>query len=311
MMLTIERFNKTHTAVWNDFLSPAKNGLFLFNRSYMEYHEDRYVDHSLMVYNSAKLLALFPANEKDGIIYSHAGLTFGGVILSPEIKTSETMQVFDSIINYFRDLGFAELIYKAIPYIFHRLPAQEDLYSLTRNNAKLYRRDVSSVIDLSNSPRFSETKRRVMKKCIQAGVIVQEQEDLSAYWPLLESVLSKFSVKPVHSLHEITKLRTNFKSQIRLFEASLDGELLAGILLYDYGQVVHTQYMANSIQGRTMGALDFLNFTLIHEQFNSRKFYSFGISTEKDGKYLNEGLIQQKERMGGRAVVHDFYKITL
>ncbi|RYF85218.1 MAG: GNAT family N-acetyltransferase, partial [Chitinophagaceae bacterium] len=157
----------------------------------------------------------------------------------------------------------------------------------------------------------SETKRQAISKCRQAGMLVTEAVEFDEYWSLLTQVLSKFGVGPVHSLEEINLLRGSFPGNIKLFEARLNGELLAGIVIYDYNDVVHTQYMANSAEGRKLGALDFINSKLISETFSKRKYYSFGISTEQEGTVLNEGLMQQKEMMGGRAIVHDFYKIIL
>ena len=311
MKLSITRFKKDDTALWNKFLSTARNELFIFNRAYMDYHEDRFADHSLMILRDEKLFAVFPANAKDKKIYSHAGLTFGGLISSNELRANEAVEVLDLIIQYCSNLGFEEIYYKVIPYIFYKYPCQEDLYALFRHNAVLYRRDISSVIDLTDPIRFSETKRQAINKCRQANVEVSENKNFSEYWDLLKSVLSKFDVLPVHTLSEISYLKQNFSDTIRLFEARLAGELLAGIVIYDYGKTIHTQYMANSEKGRSMGTLDFINAQLITGEFKNRKYYSFGISTEQEGKVLNEGLIKQKEMMGGRAIVNDFYKISI
>lgn len=312
MMISVQKFTKENSSAWNEFLSDSKNGLFLFNRSYMGYHEDRFTDHSLVIIKNDKLLALFPANEKEDSIFSHAGLTFGGLITSHEVSAIETLEIFKAICLYFNKLGFKQLLYKAIPPIFHNYPACEDLYALFRLNSTLYRRDISSVIQLDHPICFTESKRRWVNKCIKAGITIREQQDFTGYWELLGIVLQKYGVKPVHSIEEISSLKALFPQNIRLFEAmNNNNELLAGVVIYDYGNTVHTQYLANSSEGRTISALDFINFKLITETFKERKFYSFGISTEKEGQMLNEGLIRQKESMGGRAIVNDFYKILI
>jgi hypothetical protein len=309
--MNIIRFDKSRISEWNEFVSQAKNGVFLFERSYMSYHEDRFVDHSLMIFQNNKLIALLPANERDNKIFSHGGLTFGGLLMTYEVKAKEAVLLIEEIVSYYKACGIKEITYKAIPYIFHKYPSQEDLYALFRNSFSLYRRDVSSVVDLSNPIRFSETKRQALTKCSKAGVEICENQNFSEYWELLQNVLSKFGVKPVHTLQEIQILKSRFFEKIRLFEARVDGSLLAGIVIYDYCEVVHTQYMANSGEGRKLGALDFLNLKLITEYFSNRKYFSFGISNENDGWYLNEGLVQQKEMMGGRGVTYDSYKISL
>ena len=311
MNLSVVRYNSKDSTVWNAFVPVARNGLFLFNRAYMDYHQDRFADHSLMIYKGEKLLAVFPANEKEKKIYSHAGLTYGGIIVSADLKGSDMLQVLQLITGYYKDNNITELYYKSIPYIFSTYPCQEDLYALFRQDAALYRRDISSVIELDKPLRFSETKRQAVNKCKQLGIEVTENTDFTGYWELLRSVLLKHHVEPVHTLAEIHLLKQSFPTHIRLFEAKLNSELLAGVVMYDYGNVVHTQYMANSEKGRNLGALDYINSKLISEEFKVRKYYSFGISTEQDGKILNEGLLQQKEMMGARAIVNDFYKIVI
>ena len=39
--------------------------------------------------------------------------------------------------------------------------------------------------------------------------------------------------------------------------------------------------------------------------------FDFGISTEQGGRYLNEGLIFQKEGFGARTVVYDTYELNI
>lgn len=309
--MKVIRFDQSKFSEWNEFVANAKNGLFLFDRSYMDYHNNRFSDHSLMIFKKNVLIALFPANEKDQIIYSHSGLTFGGLVMSFKLNAAEVIGILTEIINYYRLYGIYEIYYKAISPIFHKYPAQEDLYALFRHNATLYRRDVSTIVQLSKPIQFSETKRQAIAKCEKLNTRLSENQDFSEYWELLKQVLAKFDVNPVHTLEEIILLKSKFPGKIRLFEARQNEDLLAGIVIYDYDNVIHTQYMANSEIGRKSGALDFINFKLINENFKNRKYYSFGISSEEEGRKLNEGLIQQKEMMGGRAAVNDFYKIKL
>lgn len=310
-MIELSKFTKDKKCQWDNLVSHSKNGVFLFYRDYLDYHEDRFVDHSLIFSKKEKIIALFPANESNNEIISHGGLTFGSLIMSKGLRAVEVIEIVELFKKYYSDLGFQKIIYKAIPSIFHKYPSDEDLYGLFRNNATLIRRDISSVIDLKNKIRFSETKRQSVTKCTKNNVVVSESQDFRQYWALLTEVLSKFDTKPVHTLEEIELLKKSFPKSIRLFEARKEEELLAGVVIYDYEKVVHTQYMANSQEGRKIGALDLINNTLINEVFQDRDYYSFGISTEAQGRKLNSGLIQQKEMMGGRGIAYDFYSIPL
>lgn len=310
MKFEIVKYNNTLKKDWNAFISTSKNGLFFFEREFMEYHSDRFTDHSLLIFNKNTIQAVFPANEDGKDIISHAGLTFGSLIMSKYVKAAEVLEIFSEIIKYYQELSFSRMIYKTVPHIFHKYPSEEDLYALFRHNAILLRRDISSVINLSEPIRFSETKRQLVKKCEEKEIVVSENKDFNEYWKLLSEVLQKFGVKPVHTIKEISLLQEKFPDQIKLFEARKGNTLLAGIVIFDFGNVIHTQYMAASQEGRKLGALDFINYILINK-YKERKYYSFGISTEKQGMLLNEGLIQQKENMGARGIVLDFYSIKL
>lgn len=310
-MIEIKRYIDTYKNEWDTFIKESKNGLFFFQRDFMDYHSDKFTDHSLFIYNKSSLVAVLPANESEDTIFSHQGLTFGSLIMSKKIKATEVLEIFSTIKFYYKEKGFNKIIYKTIPYIFHSYPSQEDIYALYRNNAKLIRRDISSIIEIDNKLDFNENKTRLIKKAQKAGVEIEENNDFSNYWRLLSSVLEKYNTKPVHSIEEITLLKEKFPENIRLFEAKLEGELIAGTVLFDFGNTIHTQYLATSEKGGKLGGLDFVNYYLIEIFANTKKFYSFGISTEQNGNYLNEGLIDQKERMGGRGIVLDTYEINI
>ncbi|SDW70368.1 GNAT family N-acetyltransferase [Flavobacterium degerlachei] len=310
-MIELCKYNPEYQEQWNALVESSKNGIFLVHRNYMDYHKDRFIDHSIVLIKGKKIMAVFPATENGSQIISHGGLTFGSLIMSFDVKAVEIFEALNQVKYYYKALGFSEIIYKAVPSIFHKYPSEEDLYALFRLDAKLVRRDISSVVKIKNKIRFSESKRQAVTKCEKLEVKIIENNNFDEYWCLLTDVLSKFGTSPVHSLEEINKLKKLFPTQIRLFEARKDDVLLAGIVIYDYGNVVHTQYMANSQYGRKIGALDFINQKLIEDVFNDREYYSFGISTENQGMYLNEGLIQQKEMMGSRGISIDFYSIAL
>jgi len=311
-MISINKYTEADKKLWDDFILSSKNGNFLFLRDYMDYHKDRFKDHSFIFWKNDKPVAVLPANEDGNLLISHAGLTFGGLIMDVGIRTTDVLEIFELLCNYCVKEGLQSILYKAIPFIFCNYPAGEDQYALFRFNAQLVRRDISSVLSLQeNKIRFMEGKRQSVAKCEKMGIKVVESNDFTAFWKLLIEVLSKFNVKPVHSLQEITYLKSKMLDKIKLYEARLNDSLLAGIVIYDYSRVIHTQYMANSTEGRNARALDYVNYVLTNRVYADRKYYSWGISTEEGGKILNTGLIRQKEEMGGRGIILDTYRIDL
>lgn len=310
-MISVEMYQSEKAPEWDEFVSQSKNGSFLFFRKYMDYHQSRFKDASLLFRNQNKIIAVLPANVVETIVYSHQGLTFGSLLLSKKIQASQVLEIVDLMKNHYSGLGYTQLYYKKIPAYFSNYPAEEDLYALFRSDAILYRRDLSSVIDLSSALPFSETKRQNVAKCLAENFEIKEITALEDFWEMLELALKKFDAKPVHSLSEIKYLRDLFAENIRFFGVYKKDSLLAGTVIYDFGTVAHTQYMATNDEGRKAGALDFLIHHLVTEVFSSRRFFSFGISTNNEGKVLNDGLLLQKEMFGARAIVLDHYKLDL
>lgn len=298
--------------IWNNFNKNAKNGLFMFDRGYMDYHSDRFEDHSLMFYDDEKLIALLPCNLSQNILYSHQGLTFGGFIVDENMKQGKMLECFEVLKEYMQENYFKKFIYKGIPYIYHKIPAQEDLYALFRNNANLFRVDCSTTIDLQNILKMSDLRKRCIKKAQKNKVEITLSEDFEAFVMLLNSVLQKqHGVNAVHNTEELKLLHSRFPQNIKLFVAKIDSEIIAATLLFIYDDLVHTQYLAANEKAREIGALDLLIKTLMDEFTKSKKYFDFGISNEENGRILNKGLIAQKEGFGGRSVVHCTFELAI
>ena len=297
--------------IWNNFNKNAKNGLFMFDRNYMDYHSDRFKDNSLIFYDDEKLIALLPCNMSQNTLYSHQGLTFGGFIVDENMKQNKMLECFEILKEYMKENNFKKFIYKSTPYIYHKIPAQEDLYALFRNNAELFRVDCSTTIDLQNICKMPKGRKAQISRAKREGVEIFSSEDFEAFVMLLNSVLQKqHGVNAVHSAEELKLLCSRFPQNIKLFVAKISEGIIAATLLFIYDDLVHTQYLAANEEAREIGALDLLIKTLIDEFAKSKKYFDFGISTENNGQYLNGGLIAQKEGFGGRSVAHQFFGRT-
>lgn len=298
---------------WDEFVKNSKNGYFFFQRDYMEYHRDRFQDYSLMVFNSKeKLIALLPANIENNILYSHQGLTFGGFLVDDKMKTETMLEIFELLKKFLRGKNIQKVIYKCIPHIYHIKPSEEDRYALFRNNAKLIRRDVTSTIELMERIRYSKGRKWAINKAKKECVEVIKSNDYQVFWNILTNVLeNSHKTKPVHNLIEIEKLANLFPEHIKLYLAKRNKDILAGALVFENLNIVHTQYLANSEKGKNIGALDFLIDCLIKDIFKKKKYFDFGVSNEDAGRHLNTGLIAQKEGFGAKAVVHDFYELEI
>lgn len=312
-MLEAKLYSVQFRNEWNSFLSTCKNRHFMFHRDYMDYHADRYVECSQLLFKNSKIVGLLPANREGEDVISHGMLTFGGVLCNREMTTSLMLEIFRVLIDRFRSQGIENFIYKAIPHIYHEQPAEEDLYALFRNNACLYRRDVSSAINLKSRVKISKGRKwGVSKAKKNSGLEIRETEDLPLFWKLLDDLLEgKYGKKPVHDLSEIQLLKRRFPDQIKFFGVYLKGKLVGGTLVFENGSTVHTQYIASDNECREFYGLDLLFSTLITDYYADREIFNFGISNEREGWELNKGLISFKEGFGARAIAHDFYRMRI
>ena len=314
-MFDIRRYTADKADEWNQFVALSKNGTFLFDRSYMDYHADRFDDCSLMIYDEeGRLYALLPANRVGEVLYSHQGLSYGGLIMSEKVTTAAVCALFDEVNALLRSEGFQKVIYKAVPWIYHRLPAEEDLYAIfLQCGAKILGRDVSSTIIPARPVKWKRDRRYAANKARNNGIVVTPSEDYAAFWQILsDNLMRKFSAHPVHTLEEILLLHSRFPHHIQLWTAhSAEGELLAGTVLYTNGGVVHSQYISASDEGKRQHAVDALYDHIIHHAYADASFIDLGTSNMPHSSDLHESLIYQKEGFGGRAVCYDTYEWML
>lgn len=312
-MITVVRYRPEQENVWNRFNRESKNFLFMFDRNYMDYHNDRFRDHSLLFYEENKLVAILPLSEQGNTLISHGGLTYGGFITGEKMKQHIMNECFTALLEYVRKESIAEIYYKAIPHIYHEQPAEEDRYALFLNNAQLVRVEASTVIRLEQPLKMPKGRKAQITRARREGVIVEERqspEDFEDFIALENSVLSeRHKTKAVHTGAELKMLHDRLPENIHLYVAVYQGNIIAGTIIYEYDHVVHTQYMAADETARQIGALDLTIAEVIDRYRTEKRWLDFGISTEDAGRYLNEGLISQKEGFGGRTVVYEMWKM--
>jgi Acetyltransferase (GNAT) domain len=313
-MIEIVKYKSSYKSRWDDFVSKSKNGSLLFYRDYMEYHSDRFVDSSLLFFGEGDLVAIMPANIADDVFYSHAGLTFGGVVSNRKMRIETMLELFDALIAYLSQHRIKTAIYKAIPHIYHIVPAEEDLYALFRHNAKVVHRDASSAIFFDQQIPFNRQKRRYIKLGMRNELVVKRVDDFRAYMSIVAEVTArKFSVAPTHTAKEMELLSKRFPENIKLFAAYKDETMLAGVIMFEHKSIAHAQYSASSDEGEKLGAGDLVWDYLINDYYSgsSKRYFDFGRSTEKGGRYLNAGLNAHKEALGARATMYDTYKVDV
>lgn len=310
--MKVTRFDASAAPEWDAFIDASRNGTFLLKRPYMDYHADRFMDHSLIFSTDKGMAGVMPAHARDDSLVSHGGLTYGGLITGNDFTLRGTLDAFDALAAYMKDTGFTRLIYKTIPDIYHDIPSGEDRYALFRLGARIVKRDVLHVIDYRRASKMQDRRLRSLRKAEKSGVTIDRASDFRPFWRVItERLQARYGIKPVHSVEEITLLAGRFPAQIELFTAVRDGDVLAGVVLFNSRHVCHVQYSVASPAGFEASALDLLVMHSLTRARNSKQVLDLGAVTEEGGQVLNEGLAEYKEGFGARSVVHDTYELVL
>ena len=308
----IQKYYSDNYHLWNEFVAHAKNATFLFHRDFMEYHSDRFQDFSLLIFDEKNTLkAILPANRVEDVLHSHQGLTYGGLILNQNSKMQDVVEMMHSLLKFLNENAILSFNLKQLPTIYHESPSDEMEYLMFLMPGNLIRRDVLSVVDLKTNFSFSRDRKNGIKRGVKNDIIVKEESNFELFWNeiLIPNLDQKFKTKPVHSLEEITFLKSKFPNNIRQFNVYKQGKIIAGTTVFESDFVAHSQYISADDSKNTTGSLDFLHNRLITYTFRNKKYFDFGISNENQGQNINQGLLFWKEGFGARTIVQNFYEI--
>lgn len=318
MTMLVRPYTDADADGWDQFCEQSLQATLLHTRRFLSYHGERFTDQSLIITNEeGKWLGLFPAALQPGdarAVASHPGSTYGGIVHQGQLRGELMLAALTAICRHYRDAGLQWLRYKVVPSFYHKQPAQDDIYALFRLDARRYRCDLSSTIDLARRTPPGERRRRSLKKAQKGGIEVSPEKTLlPALWQILEDNLArKHGARPVHDLAEITLLAERFPQQILLACALQAGAAVAGVVLFVSDTCYHTQYIAASEAGYQTCALDAVFEAIIFDaRAAGKRWLDFGICNEQNGQILNEGLYRFKTEFGGGGTVHEFYEISL
>jgi len=277
----------------------------------MEYHQDRFEDFSLMVFRKEKLVALLPANRVGDELHSHQGLTYGGLLLSKEVKFETVLHSFEALLKFLDEQYIKTLYIKEIPSIYHQIPTEEVHYLNFILKAELVRRDTLSVSDQQHPIKFSKSRQEGIKRAQKHDLRIEHDDDFEAFWNtiLIPNLNTKHGTNPVHSLEEILHLKEKFLNHIKQFNVYHNNLIVAGGTIFETQNVAHCQYISGNDDKNALGSLDVLHHYLISDVYKEKRYFDFGTSNENQGKNINKGLQFWKEGFGARTMTQDFYKI--
>ncbi|EJN00864.1 GNAT family N-acetyltransferase [Herbaspirillum sp. YR522] len=316
MTIEIVPFVDSDAERWDAFCKLSINGTLLHTRRFLSYHGERFKDLSLILLDGGKPVGVFPAAQSPAHadqVVSHPGITYGGIVHEGRLGGTKMLDAMGAVAEHYRCAGYHSLLYKAIPHIYARAPAQDDLYALFRLHAQRTRCDLSCAMDLSARLQRSTRRKRSFKRAMTAAVLSDDPGLLGPLWDVLNGNLQrKHDARPVHGLDELLLLRERFPEQIRSLCALVDGRVEAGVVFFNGVAVWHAQYIAASERAYELGALDLVFESAIDTASREgARYFDFGTSNEEAGTVLNDGLYRFKSEFGAAGVAHEFYELPL
>ena len=311
-MVSIETYESKYKSQWDSFIDMSKNATFLHKRDFIDYHSSRFQDSSFLIFKDLELVGLFPANLEDNNLYSHKGLTYGGLVVKENIKLNDFIDIFKSLLEFCYNSSYKKLFIKEIPSIYNTNFSHELDYLSFITNSNVYRKDIISVIELNKKIKVSKDRVQGYKRGVKNNLKIVETDNFKEFWnKILKPTLSrKHSVLPVHSIDEIEQLKSNFGKNIRQFNVYHMNNIVAGTTIFQTKNVIHVQYIGSNKDKNILGSLDFLFYNLINDTFSDYKFFDFGTSNENNGRKINSGLLYWKEGLGARTLTQNFYEIN-
>lgn len=307
----IRLYQNEDFALWNDFISKARNATFLFHRNFMEYHKNRFDDYSLLVFNDKKVVAVLPANRVGDTVYSHQGLSYGALVINEDVRIKEYITIFKELMIFLKENNVQTFELKLLPKLYNTTIADEIDYLSFLMQANCYRTDVYLAIDRNQEYHPNRNRKRALKIASELNIEIKQDQNYEGFWNeiLSPNLKERFQVTPVHTLDEIKRLADFFPNQIQLYNAYQEGNLKAGVVMFLTDTVAHFQYSSGGNDRDETAALDVL-FDFIIQKFSDKRYVSFGSSSENNGLQLNEGLAYWKESFGAKTSVQSFLRFT-
>ncbi len=310
MTYTIQKYHTGLKAEWDDLIKRSSNGTFLHQRDYMDYHADRFIDFSLMIYEGLKLRAVLPAHHIGNEIFAHNGLTYSDFIFDNKLRIEPMIAIIEAAFRYLLQNDFEKIHLNTIPSVFHKHPSESSLYIYHQIGGKINKIKPFFILNTVDYQLNKDRKKNLKKVLKQQFDIKTDEAFLYDFWQIVSNNLrSKFNTKPVHSYEEINRLQKLFPKQIKLFTIWQDGILKAGSLVYLINNVFHLQYIHARPDG-DKAIVDALIYHLIKTFESSYKFISFG-SSEAGQNGLNKSLSYWKESFGCKIRNQIQYEINL
>lgn len=326
MSLILQKYSQNDENEWDDFvLGCASNGTLLQSRKFLNYHkEGKFEDCSLIFRDGGEIVAVCPAcvkkDKNDKVFSSHSGTTYGGIILNPgNFNVERMLELLNLLDDYLQKNSFSKIVLKQTNPLM--CTANMDLvdFCLTFSGYKEFK-ELDLYVNLSEIKgenvldRFSKMKKRQAQKCLTKGmqlVKLSSYEDLERFLTILSANLSKYDLKPYHSVEDLIDIQARFPDNVAYWGCEWNGQIVAVsmVFTFDESKCAHTHYLAADPEYAKENPMTFIYYQMIEHYYRAGfKYLSWGITTEHLGIEINYNLTSNKEQFGSHHNVVSIYE---
>jgi hypothetical protein len=298
-------------SAWETLVLHAQNGCLFHRRRFLDYHPlGRFTDASLLFYKGNRLLAILPgAQLHDGFgkeFRSHPGASWGGFVFANRPRIAHTTALIQTFCGYLHTNDFSRATLTLPPFCYWDLPDTSLEFALQRAGFTRRREELTSIVPINSATITPITRTaafaRGARKAQKMGVCADQLDSVDAlrhFHSILSRRLStQYNVVPTHTLDELLHLRDLFPHDIRLFAASHDSSILAGVLCFEARHNVSLAfYISHTPLAQRYRPLNLI-FTHMYQHYASRGFNFIDLGLCSDNMSPNFGLARFKEESG-------------
>ncbi|MGI9240128.1 MAG: hypothetical protein ACR2RV_04975, partial [Verrucomicrobiales bacterium] len=122
--INLEALDASNEKDWDGLVDVAPNGHLMARTGFFRYHADRFEDASLFFRRGRRPLGVLPANRVGDTLWSHQGVSLGGLILHPRTHFSHVEAAVSALLEHLREGGFKRLMYRPAPHPYQVFPRE-------------------------------------------------------------------------------------------------------------------------------------------------------------------------------------------
>ena len=300
MNFEIINYNENFKNEWEQFVNESINGTIYHTRKFLSYHENKFEDSSILIYNDKKLVCILPCCKDNSKYFSHKGATFGGPIFIEEVyNVTDVNTIINLIIKHYNnniEFRLSNNIYNNLSHdliiycLSNKLKLKPELGFFINSNDNLIEK-ITNIRNKKNLIKFMNNKNIICD-------IYKEKNDYINFYNILNNNLSnKYKTNPTHTLEEFLLMSEILKNEHSLYLVKENDVIYGGVyLIKTSNRCWYTFYISKNIDIKKNPSIIYIMYKIQQDAKEQNvKYIDYGITTEEKGKVLNIGLAEFKE----------------